>query len=252
MLYPVATPPKPALKSSAKLKSATSTPVKSTAPTREKEITRDLAALRAALSPLLSARHANVALLARVIELRALIALGRWAEVGAALERAEAALGITISSPAPASDTEPPLYTTSPFHAALVVHVLVLGVVWVAYSTTPAPTHAPAAGTENGAGKEGGTGSTAVSARLTLLYSLLDAGVYNGKCRVTTADGQNMGLESEGVLEVHSPFYLQPRASLTMLPLGPPRYINGPALHTVDTPPCALRARISYQRCCAP
>ncbi|KAJ6544356.1 hypothetical protein B0H19DRAFT_1170438 [Mycena capillaripes] len=200
LLYPAASPPKPALKSSAaKLKSAVSTPIKS-APTREKEIARDLAALRSALSPLLSAPHANVALLARVIELRALIALGRWTEVSDALQRAEGAVEITI--PAPASDAEPPLYTTSPFHAALAVHVLVLGVVWFAYSATPAPTPTPAATATNGAGKEASTGSTAVSGRLTLLYSLLDAGVYNGKCRTVGADGHNMGLESEGVLEV--------------------------------------------------
>ncbi|KAJ7983176.1 hypothetical protein DFH06DRAFT_1440952 [Mycena polygramma] len=185
LLYPAAAPPKPALKSS--LKHAVGTPVKS-APTREKEIARDLAALRAALAPLLSAPHANVALLARVIELRALIALGRWAEVGAALERAEGAVGISI--PALAPDAEPPLYTTSPFHAALVVHVLVLGVVWFAYSVTPAP----ATGAESGTS----TGSTAVSARLSLLYSLLDAGVYNGKCR----PAGSVAFESEGVLQV--------------------------------------------------
>ncbi|KAJ6447400.1 hypothetical protein C8R47DRAFT_1031335, partial [Mycena vitilis] len=186
LLYPAAAPPKPALKPSL-LKQAVGTPVKS-APTREKEIARDLAALRAALAPLLSAPHANVALLARVIELRALIALGRWAEVGAALERAEGAVGISIAALAP--DAEPPLYTTSPFHAALAVHVLVLGVVWFAYSVTPAPVTGAESGTS--------TGSTAVSARLSLLYSLLDAGVYNGKCR----PAGSVALESEGVLQV--------------------------------------------------
>jgi hypothetical protein len=152
---------------------------------------RDLATLRAALSPLASAPHANVTLLAKVIELRALIGLGRWTDVGGALERAEGAVGIAFPASAPPDDAGPPLYTTSPFHAALVVHVLVLGVVWFAYAATATP---PAEG--NGAG----SGSTPVSARLTLLYSLLDAGVYNGKCRA----GQNldMGLESQGVLEV--------------------------------------------------
>ncbi|KAJ7499880.1 hypothetical protein FB451DRAFT_1014303 [Mycena latifolia] len=171
LLYPPPTPAKPALK----FAKTTATPVKSTTLTRDKEITRDLAALRAALAPLLSASHANVALLARVIELRALIALGRWAEVGPALQNAEAAIGVILPTAEPAGDAAPPLYKTSPFHAALVVHVLVLGVVWFAYSAAGAP-------------ENGGTGSTAVSARLTLLYTVLDAGVN--------------GLESEGVLEV--------------------------------------------------
>ncbi|KAF7324307.1 hypothetical protein MVEN_02649600 [Mycena venus] len=214
MLYPVpssfsapsATPKhRPALKSSStRTCSATSRPS------------------RAALAPLFSAPHANVGLLARVIELRALIALGRWAEVGAALERAESAVGIVFPAapapapaPAPTSTTDtgmdvdgeeekkenPPLYTTSPFHAALVVHILVLGVVWFAYSVTPAS--APVSDSENGngaGGKDGGSGSTAVSARLMLLYSLLDAGVYNGKCRAQ--QDVDMALESEGVLEV--------------------------------------------------
>ncbi|KAF7333041.1 hypothetical protein MVEN_02410600 [Mycena venus] len=233
MLYPVpssfsapsATPKhRPALKSSSSAKQKSGTPVKSSSvPTREKDkdVQRDLAALRAALAPLFSAPHANVGLLARVIELRALIALGRWAEVGAALERAESAVGIVFPAapapapaPAPTSTTDtgmdvdgeedkkedPPLYTTSPFHAALVVHILVLGVVWFAYSVTPAS--APVSDSENGngaGGKDGGSGSTAVSARLMLLYSLLDAGVYNGKCRAQ--QDVDMALESEGVLE---------------------------------------------------
>ncbi|KAJ7775702.1 hypothetical protein DFH07DRAFT_984776 [Mycena maculata] len=190
LLYPPTTPSKPALKP-ARAKSATATPTKSTTLTREKEIARDLVALRAALNPLLSASHVNIALLARLIELRTLIALGRWVEVAAALERAEAAMGVVFPVP-PAGKGEHPLYTTSPFHAALVVHVLVLGVVWFVYAVAP-----PASGAESGPC----AGSTAVSARLTLLYTLLDAGVYNGKCR-TGADGQSIGPESEGVLEV--------------------------------------------------
>ncbi|KAJ6473127.1 hypothetical protein C8R45DRAFT_835641 [Mycena sanguinolenta] len=164
MLYPS----KPALKSSSakQTKSATTGTPKS----REKDVTvqRDLAALRSALAPLLSASHANVTLLARLIELRALIALGRWAEVGAALERAEGAVGIAFPpSAGPDTDagarqaTEPPIYTTSPFHAALVVHVLVLGIVWFAYSAIS--TSPPQPGPENGAGKEGaGSASTPV------------------------------------------------------------------------------------------
>ncbi|KAJ7740570.1 hypothetical protein B0H16DRAFT_1324320 [Mycena metata] len=147
----------------AKLRTPVNSPVKasSTPLTREKELrARDLAALRAALAPLMTAPHVNVVLLARVIELRALIALGRWTEVGAALARAESALGLELPVPgrpvplpasntAPASDTTQddttqeqapsPAYVTSPFHAALVVHVLVLGVVWFGYSATPPP-----------------------------------------------------------------------------------------------------------------
>ncbi|KAJ7342640.1 hypothetical protein DFH08DRAFT_783042 [Mycena albidolilacea] len=186
MLYPPSSPPpspiKPALKSSSSYtkqqRSASGTARSASGPTREKDLTaqRDLATLRAALSPLASAPHANVTLLAKVIELRALIGLGRWTDVGGALERAEGAVGIAFPAPTPPDDAGPPLYTTSPFRAALVVHVLVLGVVWFAYAATA---------------------TTPVSARLTLLYSLLDAGVYNGKCRA----GQNldMGLESQGV-----------------------------------------------------
>ncbi|KAF8169050.1 hypothetical protein K438DRAFT_1909571 [Mycena galopus ATCC 62051] len=206
LLYPAPSPPTKSSSSATKqLKSAAAATPRS----REKDSTvhRDFAALRAALAPLLSAPHANVTLLARVIELRALIALGRWAEVGAALERAEGAMGIDFPLPATAPDPnagadvpeaktdDPPLYTTSPFHAALVVHVLVLGIVWFAYSVTPAAPPAP--GPENGTGKD-----TPVSVRLTLLYSLLDAGVYNGKCRAVGGQQSTMGLESEGVLEV--------------------------------------------------
>lgn len=167
LLHPAPAPTKSALKST----KAPGTPIKTTT------ITRDLAALRSALSPLLSSSHANVALLARAIELRALIALGRWAEVASSLHNVEAEVGVVF----PVVLSPPPIYMTSPFHAALVVHILVLGVVWFAYS---------AAG--------GGSGSTAVSARLTLLYAVLDAGVYNGKCRPA---GTN-GLETQGVLEV--------------------------------------------------
>lgn len=199
LLYPTPAPLKDPLKSSlSAVKSAkfNATPIKSTLATREKETARDLAALRAALAPLLSAPHTNVALLARVVELRALIALGRWAEVSAALENAEAAVGVVFPASEPASAADPPLYTTSPFHAALVVHVLVLGVVWFAYSAAPP---SPASGAENGVGAS--TGTAAVSARLTMLYTLLDAGVYNGKCRTVAADVQTV-LESEGVLEV--------------------------------------------------
>ncbi|KAJ6579637.1 hypothetical protein DFH09DRAFT_912985 [Mycena vulgaris] len=205
LLYPAPTPTKPAPKA-AKLNA---TPIKSTTVTRDKEIARDLAALRGALSPLLSASHPNVALLARVIELRALIALGRWMEVGAVLKSTEAAVGLVFPAAAPASETSPPLYTSSPFHAALVVHVLVLGVVWFAYSASSA--------SESG----GGTGSTAVSARLTLLYTLLDAGVYNGKCRPAGAHG----LESEGVLEVPldpstAPLYIRTTHPRVLYALG--------------------------------
>ncbi|KAJ7039378.1 hypothetical protein C8F04DRAFT_1392448 [Mycena alexandri] len=200
-----------------KLRTPTTSPVKaSSSPlTREKELlARDLAALRAALAPLMTAPHVNVVLLARVIELRALIALGRWTEVSGALARAEGALGIVLPvpgspAPLPASDTTqeqqapPPPYATSPFHAALVVHVLVLGVVWFGYSATPPPLN-PLVATQQQDGGGVVTGGIAVSARLTLLYTLLDAGVYNGKCRAVagSADGQSMGLESEGVLEV--------------------------------------------------
>ncbi|KAJ7683529.1 hypothetical protein B0H17DRAFT_31447 [Mycena rosella] len=163
LLYPPPLPTKSALKSV----KPNATPIKSTAAARDKEIVRDLGALRAALSPLLSALHVNVALLARVIELRALIALGRWTEVGVALHNAEAAVGIVFPAADPASDTTlaPPLYTASPFHAALVVHVLFLAVVWFGYSAS---------------GESGG------------------GGVYNGKCRPAGF----RGLETEGVLEV--------------------------------------------------
>ncbi|KAJ7476881.1 hypothetical protein B0H11DRAFT_1303136 [Mycena galericulata] len=198
LLHPPPTPAKPVALHPTRTRSATSTPTKSTTMTREKETARDLAALRAALVPLLSAPHANIVLLARVVELRALIALGQWAEVAAALARAEAAVGLVFPVPVPASDEARPLYAASPFHAALVVHLLVLGVVWFAYAVAPpAPTSEP--GPESSGGGSGG--NTAVSARLTLLYSLLDAGVYNGKCRAGP-DGQSAGLESEGVLEV--------------------------------------------------
>ncbi|CAK5275928.1 unnamed protein product [Mycena citricolor] len=139
-------------------------------------IARDIVALRTALSPLLTAPHINIVHLARLIELRALIALGRWDEVGPALERAETSMGIAFAAP----PAPPGLHTTSAFHAALVVHLLILGIVWLSYSA-------------------GGTAQT--SARLTLLYTVLDAGVYNGKHRQADIDGR-LGLESEGVLEV--------------------------------------------------
>ncbi|KAF7354469.1 hypothetical protein MVEN_01136100 [Mycena venus] len=183
MLDPVPSPPNPALISSSsliasKLKTTAATAINCTT------LTGDLAALRATLSPLLSAAHANVVLLARVIELRALFALSRWTEIGAALERAESAAGIILAPSATVSDTALPLYTTSPFHAALVVHVLILGVVWFSYAAVTRP------------GQDTGAENMKVSSRFTLLYALLDAGVYNGK-----ANG-NMGLESEGVLAV--------------------------------------------------
>ncbi|KAK7053719.1 hypothetical protein R3P38DRAFT_2761465 [Favolaschia claudopus] len=204
MLYPTSFSPPVTTK---KQPRAFGTPVKAAVTsTREKETQRDLAAMRSALSPLLSAPHANVVLLARVIELRAFIALGRWTDVGAALERAESVVGIAFTSPSPPDPTtnpDPPLYTTSPFHAALVVHILVLGIVWFTYSATP--TSAPTANGVEVVGKEGAS-SSPVSVRLALLYTLLDAGVYNGKCRAATMqDGQpnvDMGLESEGILEV--------------------------------------------------
>ncbi|KAJ7249012.1 hypothetical protein C8J57DRAFT_1672222 [Mycena rebaudengoi] len=150
---------------------------------------RALTHLLSAPAPLLGAPHAGVALLARVVRLRALVGLGRWGEVGGAggaLAEAEAACGIWLSAP-----TDPPLYASSPFHAAMAVHVLVLGVVWYATTTTGGGGGGSAAG--GGANK--GVGATAaVSARLTLLYALLDAGVYNGK--------NAGGAPSEGVLEV--------------------------------------------------
>ncbi|KAJ7618530.1 hypothetical protein FB45DRAFT_931858 [Roridomyces roridus] len=186
MLYPT-TQAKPTPFNPGKNKMAMSTPTKSkTLATRDRETTRDLAAFRAALNPLLSAPHSNITLLTRVIELRALIALGQWTELPGALQRADAAMGIVIPAPEPASDAEPPLYMTSPFHATLVIHVLVLGVIWLTYSMTP---------TQNS--NEGK--NSPVSARLSLLYTLLDTGVYNGKRHAGT---KIMPLESEGIIEV--------------------------------------------------
>ncbi|KAJ7174626.1 hypothetical protein C8R46DRAFT_1252427 [Mycena filopes] len=193
MLYPSAPAPAPKRSASSstsstptKMRSPATSPTKASTPlTRDRELARDLAAARAALQPLLTAPHINVVLLARVIELRAFIALGRWTEVAAGLARAESALGLALPvpgavvapPPTPDSTQPPPQYMTSPFHAALVVHVLVLGVVWFGYSATAAFAAAPQGDAVIA------TGSVAVSARLTLLYTLLDAGVYNGKCR---------------------------------------------------------------------
>ncbi|KAJ7196931.1 hypothetical protein GGX14DRAFT_375597 [Mycena pura] len=173
LLYPT-TLPSQALKSSSPVKHKSA--IATSAATQEKEMTRDLASLRAALSPLLSAPHETVVLLARVVELRVLVALGRWAEVPGAIERAESAMGIHFPASTAASDVDIPLYMTSPFHAALAVHILVLGVVWFAYSAAPAPPP-PSSRPETPSASSPG------SVRLSLLYTLLDAGVYNGKCR---------------------------------------------------------------------
>ncbi|KAF7331392.1 hypothetical protein MKEN_00017200 [Mycena kentingensis (nom. inval.)] len=165
LLYP-AVPTKPAPRINA-------SPVKmSLSASQEKTLARDLVAFRAAMAPLFDAPHATVALLARVIELRAFVALGRWPEVPAALERTEAALGMSFPMPEGAPTA---VYMSSPFYAVVAVHVLILGIVWYSYSA------AAGAGAPEGSP---GSSPTPVSARLTLLYTLLDV------------------LESEGVVEI--------------------------------------------------
>ncbi|KAJ7062788.1 hypothetical protein C8F01DRAFT_1135243 [Mycena amicta] len=205
LLYPTASS-----KPTARLSTPMSTPVKQTA---EKGFSRELTGLRAAMGPLFGAEHPNVVLLARIIELRALVALGRWTEVPGALERAENALGLSFPAPKPGDGNPPPLYRTSTFHAVAVVHVIVLGVVWYAYSAAQAP------GEDS---EPANINATPVGARLTLLYTLLDAGVYNGKCR---GDADEEVLESEGVLEVpldatNPPLYIRTTHPRVLYALG--------------------------------
>nr|GAT51110.1 predicted protein [Mycena chlorophos] len=200
LLYPTAAP-----KPSAKFSTPMSTPVKAPA---DKSFGRELSGLRAAMGPLFGAEHPNVVLLARIIELRALVALGRWSDVPAALERAENDLGITFLAPT----HPPPLYTTSTFHAVVTIHVLVLGVVWYTYSAAAAPESESSPSNIN---------ESPVGRRLTLLYTVLDAGIYNGKRR----EAEEEVLEAEGVLAVpldhkHPPLFVRTTHPRVLYALG--------------------------------
>nr|GAT50893.1 predicted protein [Mycena chlorophos] len=192
LLYPTA-PPKP----SAKFSTPLSTPVKAPA---DKSFGRELSGLRAAMGPLFGAEHPNVALLARVIELRALVAPSRWSDVPPALERAENDLGILFLAPA----HPPPLYTTSTFHAVVTLHVLVLSVVWYTYSAAAAPE------SETAASSPSNINGSPVGRRLTLLCTVIHAAIYNGKRR----EAEEVMLQAEGVLAVpldpkHPPLFVR-------------------------------------------
>ncbi|KAF7293644.1 hypothetical protein MIND_01144000 [Mycena indigotica] len=209
LLYPHAS-----AKPTARLSTPMSTPVKLVAP--DKNLTRELTTLRAAIGPLFGAKHPNVALLARIIELRALVALGRWTDVPGALQRAEAPLEISFPIVKPPENAPQPLYAASPFHAAAVVHVLILGVVWFTYSAAQAP------GPANPEGGSTNINTTPAGARLTLLYTVLDAGIYDGRCRDNSPEEV---LESEGVLQIpldekNPPLYIRTTHPRVLYALG--------------------------------
>ncbi|OSD01133.1 hypothetical protein PYCCODRAFT_1468829 [Trametes coccinea BRFM310] len=120
-----------------------------------------------------SEKHNHVAILARVLRARILVAAGMWIDVCEALQRAEAALGLSYepaSTPKPRKPAkgdpqtqQPPpmpeqfIMFENPFEAAMAVHLLMLSIVY----------H-----TQSGKAAE-------VSPRLSHLHALLDSDVLD-------------------------------------------------------------------------
>ncbi|KAI9069691.1 hypothetical protein FKP32DRAFT_1586700 [Trametes sanguinea] len=122
-----------------------------------------------------SEKHNNVAILARVLRARIFVAAGMWSDVCEALQRAEAALGLSYeptSTPKPRKPAkgdpqtqtqQPPpapeqfIMFENPFEAAMAVHLLMLSIVYYTHS---------------GAAAE-------VSPRLSHLHALLDSDVLD-------------------------------------------------------------------------
>lgn len=114
--------------------------------------------------------HTRVTLFARVLRLRILLAVNRWPDVAGAVQRAEAALGLSYepaTTPRPRApngqDVKPPrqeecfIFFDDAFEAAMAVHTLIMSVVYF--------TH---------------VGSAAeVGPRLSHFHALLDSGVLD-------------------------------------------------------------------------